>query len=183
MSQIRIAAVTAVAVNALLAIGCGPAPVNRPEVPEEIRAPETEQVELELFASGTQIYRCAAKADASGFEWVLKAPDATLFDGPDGSAPKAGTHFAGPTWEANDGSKFVGDSAIAKKATPDATAIPWLLIPKKSTEGSGRFSGFSFVQRVNTTGGKAPATGCDASAVNTENAVAYTASYFFYRAR
>jgi hypothetical protein len=80
-----------------------------------------------------------------------------------------------------EGSKFVGDGASAQRAdAPETTAIPWLLIPKKEVSGTGEFSKFTYAQRVNTTGGKAPSTGCDASHLGEEAKIEYTASYFFY---
>jgi hypothetical protein len=58
-------------------------------------------------ASGVQIYDCSAsKADPSKFEWVFRAPEADLFDG---TGKKIGKHYAGPTWESNDGSKVIGE--------------------------------------------------------------------------
>ena len=45
-------------------------------------------------------------------------------------------HFAGPTWQASDGSKVVGE-LVAKDAGPDPNAIPWLLLAAKSTQGPG----------------------------------------------
>jgi hypothetical protein len=44
----------------------------------------------------------------------------------------------------------------------------------------GLFSEIAFVQRVNTWGGVAPTTGCDASTVNTLIRVPYSADYYFY---
>lgn len=67
--------------------------------------------------------------------------------------------------------------------SPDADAIPWLLLETKSTEGSGVFSQVTFIQRVNTTGGKAPDSGCDMAAVTMESAIPYAADYYFYKAR
>ena len=37
-----------------------------------------------------------------------------------------GIHYGGPTWESLSGSKVVG--AVIDRATPDASAIPWLLL-------------------------------------------------------
>ena len=172
-----------VAVSLVAACGA-PAPLSAPVVPDAIRAPDNQAVHLKFFGAGTQNYTCTPKADGSGFEWKLTGPEATLFDGASDAAPKAGTHYAGPTWESVDGSKFLGDGAAAAKAdSPDASAIPWLLIPKKSTEGSGEFTDISFAQRVATTGGKAPAGVCELGAAGVVEKVPYTATYYFYRAQ
>ena len=159
---------------------CGHA-VVAPTVPEAIKAPADQKASLEFFAKGTQNYTCTQSATDQTYSWVFTAPEATLYDGTDDKAPVAGSHSAGPTWQTKDGAKFVGDSPNAKKAdSPDAASIPWLLIPKKSTDGSGQITTMNFAQRVNTSGGKAPTTGCDASTVNTVQKIDYTANYFFY---
>ena len=38
------------------------------------------------------------------------------------------------------------------------------------------------IQRLSTTGGKAPASGCDAAHIGAEVEIPYTADYFFYQA-
>jgi len=50
----------------------------------------------------------------------------------------------------------------------------------ESTEGPGIFAGTTFIQRVNTVGGKAPSA--DGPFVGQVARVPYTADYFFYRA-
>ena len=62
-----------------------------------------------------------------------------------------------------------------------ATTIPWLLLRANSTEGPGVFQGVTFIQRLNTVGGTAPTTNCDAAHVGQEARVSYTAEYWFYR--
>jgi hypothetical protein len=93
-----------------------------------------------------------------------------------------GKHYAGPTWEANDGSKVVA-AVKARVDAPSADAIPWLLLYAKSTEGTGMFSDITSIQRVETMGGKAPQDGCDSTHVDEEVRVPYTAVYFFYTAQ
>ncbi len=46
----------------------------------------------------------------------------------------------------------------------------------------GTLTSTTFIQRLNTTGGLAPAGGCDATLVGATAPVAYTADYYFYRA-
>ena len=62
---------------------------------------------------------------------------------------------------------------------PDASAIPWLLLVAVSTEGPGVLDGVTYIQRVNTTGGLAPAV--PGTFVGQEADVPYTAEYYFYR--
>jgi hypothetical protein len=135
---------------------------------------------LETRAVGVQIYECSAsKADPTRFEWVFKAPEADLFDA---KGNKIGKHYAGPTWESNDGSKVVGE-VVAKDNGPAADAIPWLLLSAKSTSGKGVFSRVLSIQRLSTVGGKAPAEGCDKTQSGKEARVAYKARYTFFAAK
>ena len=133
-----------------------------------------EQLFLQVHAQGDQIYTC--KSDISQFTWTLKAPDARLFD-KDGKP--FGRHFAGPSWEANDGSRISG-KAVADAPSPNADSIPWLLIKVLSHDGKGALSRATTIQRINTKGGKAPASGCDASHAGQEVRVSYSADYLFY---
>jgi hypothetical protein len=144
------------------------------QVPQQLQPPATEQLLLQVHAKGDQIYAC--KGDAAQFAWTLKAPDAQLFD-KDGKP--FGRHFAGPSWEAQDGSRVTG-KAVANAPSPDADSIAWLLINIVSHEGAGVLSRATTIQRVKTKGGKAPATGCDASHAGQEVRVAYSADYLFY---
>ena len=49
-----------------------------------------------------------------------------------------------------------------------------------STTGPGVLSDATYVQRLNTAGGKAPASGCDATTAGTDTRSAYSADYYFY---
>ena len=103
-------------------------------------------------ATGFQIYVCRPGADGKP-AWTLKAPDAELFDE---QGKSIGKHFGGPTWQLNDGSQITGKMA-AKADAPDPKAIPWLLVTVTGHSGSGKLSGVTSIQRVNTVGGLAPA--------------------------
>lgn len=147
-----------------------------PSVPKNLEPPKTEKVAFALAAKGVQIYQCStSKNDASKFEWAFKAPEAELFDH---QRTKVGKHYAGPTWESNDGSKIQGE--VKAKGTPSSQAIPWLLLGAKKTEGQGLFSPVKSIQRVDTVGGNAPQTGCDRTQTGKEIRVPYTANYYFY---
>src|SRR5262249_3603356 len=123
------------------------------------------------YAVGVQIYRW------DGATWNFVAPEATLYADA-GHHGVIATHFVGPTWESVSGSEVVG--ARVASATPDSTAIPWLLLQAKSTDGPGIFNDVTYIQRVNAVGGKAPTTPGDY--VGQEVRVSYTAEYYFYRA-
>lgn len=155
------------------------AAATAPAIPDAIKAPANEQKSLEVYAKGVQIYICAPKKDdATQFEWTLKAPEAELTDS---QGKKLGKHSGGPSWEATDGSKVIGDRDKVKSSPPpDANAIPWLWLPTKSTAGKGVFSQVKSIQRVSTEGGKAPTTGCDKAYKDRETRVDYQATYYFY---
>jgi hypothetical protein len=149
-----------------------------PMVPEALKPPADQRLSLETVGIGVQIYECKpAKDDPKRFEWVFKAPEAELFDS---AGNRIGKHYAGPTWEANDGSKVVGEIK-GRDNSPDPGAIPWLLLSAKSTAGNGVFSRIQSIQRLRTVGGKAPAAGCDRAQAGSETRVAYKARYYFYR--
>jgi hypothetical protein len=147
------------------------------EVPAELRAPENERLLLQVRGKGDQIYTC--KEDGGKFSWTLKAPEAELTN-MDGSA--FGKHFAGPTWEAKDGSRVVG-KAVADAASADGDAIPWLLITVVNRNGDGVLGKVTSIQRIHTKGGKALASGCDAGHVGQETRVGYSADYLFFVAK
>jgi len=151
--------------------------LTAPMVPDSIKTSSNEVLLFSAKATGVQIYECQAKKDDSTrYEWSFKAPEADLFDAKGG---KVGRHYAGPTWEASDGSKVVGEVKGHSPAA-DANAIPWLLLSARQHEGNGIFSHVTSIQRVETSGGKAPAEGCDQSSLGNEVRVPYTAVYYFY---
>jgi hypothetical protein len=148
-----------------------PAPV----VPDNLKVPEGQVVLFHALGKGVQIYVCTrSAADPTLFTWVFKAPQADLLDA---AGEKVGIHYAGPTWESLGGSKVAG-AVLQKSPSPDPTAVPWLLLQAKSTEGAGFWSDIRSIQRVNTTGGQAPAGSCDVE--GTELRVDYTADYYFF---
>jgi hypothetical protein len=153
-----------------------PKPDSTPAVPDAVKVPVTESLAFKANAKGVQIYESRArKDDPSKFEWVFKGPEADLFDE---QGKKIGRHYAGPTWESNDGSKVVGE-VKGKAEAKDASGVPWLLLSVKAHEGSGAFGAVTYIQRVNTVGGKAPAE-CDEKAAGKEFRAPYTAVYLFY---
>ena len=148
-----------------------------PVVPENLKVPATQTMSLEAQATWVQIYECSAgKTDPTRFEWVFKAPEVELFDS---AGRRIGKHYAGPTWESNDGSRVIGE-VTERNDGPDANAIPWLLLNAKSTSGQGVFSQTQSIRRVHTAGGKSPAEGCNQAQTGQQARVAYKATYYFY---
>jgi Protein of unknown function (DUF3455) len=167
-------AVLLAAGSSILAVS-GAAQQDSQRVPQQLQPPANEQLLLQVHAKGDQIYTC--KSDGAQFTWTLKAPDAQLFD-KDGKP--FGKHFAGPSWEAVDGSRVTG-KAVANAPSPDADSIPWLLVTIVGhSDNHGLLSRATTIQRLNTKGGNAPAAGCDAAHVGQETRVPYYADYLFY---
>lgn len=130
---------------------------------------------IEAFAKGVQIYTC--KATGSSYAWTLKGPDATLSDA---KGHAIGKHFAGPSWQAADGSVVVGETLNASPP-PDAGAVAWLVLRAKSHSGSGEMASVQYIVRTRTEGGVAPAAGCDATHADKEVRVPYSAIYLLFR--
>lgn len=148
--------------------------VNQPlqaEVPAALVPAGERAVEI-IGAKGVQIYQCRIAADGSA-AWAFVGPEADLFDG---SGRSAGKHYAGPHWEAADGSKVIG-TVKSRADAPQAGAIPWLLLTTKSVGGDGRYAKVTSIQRINTVGGIAPAAKCEAAISGKTERVPYTADY------
>jgi hypothetical protein len=142
------------------------------DIPAKLVPPQPLSLVGKYVAKGVQIYICTVKGSAS--EWDFKAPEAELIDAQGRSFAK---HYAGPTWEARDGSKIVG-KILASEPAPKTGAIPWLLLAAESS-GSGVLGGTRFVQRSNTSGGIGPIGACPTA--GTERRVEYTADYIFFK--
>jgi hypothetical protein len=157
--------------------GLAVAQMAPPRVPTNLQPPATEALVLRASGRGRQIYVCQPGAGGGAkFAWVLEKPEAELVDS---QGKIIGRHYEGPTWEGTDGSKVVGELEQRANA-PRAGAIPWLLLKAKRTEGAGRFGRVTYIQRVDTKGGAAPAGGCDESHAGKEVAIEYEAEYYFY---
>lgn len=177
--------------------------VTPPTVPDNKLQVEAGNVAFLLgHAVGTQNYVC--KPSGTGVRFVLFTPEATLFK--DNDDRQITTHFFSPnpaepntdatvvadgliraTWQARDSSTVWAkvhqpDGAL----TVDPNAIAWLLLDAAGVQdgptGGHTLSDTTFVQRVNTTGGLAPSTGCTSSTdVGNQAFVPYTADYVFYK--
>ncbi len=150
--------------------------IKTDDIPAPLHVPANAVLTLRTHGAGAQVYLCRAdRDDAARVEWQLKKPEADLFD----HGNKIGRHYAGPTWEATDGSKVTGE-VVARVDSPDPNAVAWLLLSAKSTSGNGVFGHVRFIQRLRTVGGNAPSVGCDQASIGSELRVAYSAEYWFY---
>jgi hypothetical protein len=170
--------------------------VTPPAVPDLLKVEEGNEAYLVGHAIGTQNYVCLPAGN--GFAWSLFTPEATLFDD---DYRQIITHFNSPnpiehgtirpTWQDSRDTSAVW--AKAEQSSTDAPfveagAVAWLLLNVKDTgaqvgpTGGHRLTNTTFIHRVNTHGGVAPATGCgQPSDVGSRRFVPYTADYFFYR--
>jgi hypothetical protein len=178
MRRLLITAMATVAVALPLAqvAQAGPA---APSVPGEIAVSGDHKPYLIAHAEGVQIYACHSVAD--GYAWRLLAPRATLTGEND---MPLGRHYGGPTWEARDGSTVVGVREAGVSVDP--AAVDWLRLRADSrTAGADgdRLADTTYIQRINTVGGRPPAAGeCDEDVVGEQREIPYSADYVFFKA-
>lgn len=169
--------------------------IEPPVVPTDLVVSSDHRPYLVAHAIGTQNYVCAPKGD--GFAWKPYGPQATLFDD---HGHQITTHFLSPnpdeqgkyrpTWQHSRDTSAVWASPVAETSDPayvEAGAIPWLkleIVGRTRGVDGRRLTETTFIQRVDTVGGIAPATGCSAAANLGERAlVPYETDYVFYKAR
>ena len=164
-----VAALAAVSLVAQVALAGPPSP----KVPDQIKVDDGNKVFLVGHATGVQIYTC------NGALWSPAVPRASLY-GDNGKLIVS--HFAGPTWQAKDGSKVLG--TVVDKIIVDRTAIPWVLLSASTTPGADgdRLVDTTFIQRIHTAGGLTPpAADCNAATAGKVVEVPYTADYVFWK--
>ena len=173
---------TALATIALVTLaGCASsyktATVNNAALPEAVRVPDGHRQTAWTVGKGEITYECRAKADAPGqHAWAFVAPVAALTDA---SGQNVGRYYGGPTWEGRDGSMVKGKQVGLAPAA--AGNIAWQLVQATPSTGQGLFEGTSYIQRLNTQGGVAPAATCAASNQGQRMQVAYQADYVVYK--
>jgi hypothetical protein len=142
-----------------------------------LRASADEAPAFMLSGKGEQIFECRPRvADPNAFDWVFVGPDATLYEG----AGSVGRLTTANVWESSSDRTSV--SGFVRATQPGgANNIPWAMLRAWPSGDSGRFAGVTSIQRVNTSGGVAPATGCDASHAGGETRVPFSADYYFYK--
>jgi hypothetical protein len=167
-----------------------------PPVPAAIQVPAGNKLFRVGHAIGTQNYVCLPSG--SGVKFTLFTPQATLFE----KHKEIMTHYFSPnpseggtiraTWQhSNDTSMVWGEVKPGNSSTDPAYvapgAIPWLLVTvvgyQDGPGGGDKLAETTFIQRLNTSGGVAPSTGCSSSAdVGKTAFVPYTTDYYFYKA-
>ena len=171
---------------------------------------EGNSVFLAGHAFGTQGYVCLPTS--TGASWTVNSarPEATLFTNVFGEAVQIITHFLSPdanpnefapsplpfgnaTWQSSfDSSKVWAQATKVIPAgttanCPNSGSIPCLVLQSIGTQegptGGKILAKTTFVERLNTNGGAAPATGCSVfTDVGKQSLVPYTADSFFFRA-
>ncbi len=174
-----LAATAAIALSACASNMAAPAmPFSQASLPAAVQVPAGHRVTMETVGVGQITYECRAKKDMAGHEWVFVGPDAQLMDR---MGNKVGKYFGPPaTWESNDGSKLTGAQLAVAPAA--AGSIPLQLVKANPAMGMGAMQGVTYIQRVATQGGIAPAMLCDASKAGTKQIVNYQADYIFWKA-
>lgn len=174
-----LALVAVAALSACATQGTMMAPFSQAALPEAVKVPAGHVVAMETLAAGDITYQCRVKKDMAGqFEWVFVGPDAGLKDR---SGQGVGKYYGPPaTWESGDGSRVTG--AQLAVAPAGAGSIPLQLVKANPATGMGAMQGVSYIQRVNTQGGVAPASVCVAATLDQKHIVKYTADYIFWRA-
>ena len=148
------------------------------QVPAEVTPPAGNKAALTLVGIGDLSYECKAVADKPGtFAWTFAGPNAKLMDA---NKKEVGKYYGGPTWEAADGSKVTGKQLAVAPGT--AGSIPLQLVQAAPSTGTGVMTDVTYIQRLKTVGGVAPATpACAAGNVGAKTTVPYQADYVFYK--
>jgi hypothetical protein len=185
--------------------------IPSPVTPVAITPPVGNSAFLVGHAFGTQGYVCLPSG--TGASWTVNGarPEATLFANIFGEATQIITHFLSPntnpnkfapnplafanaTWQSSfDSSRVWAQTqhaispAGSDPSCPNTGSIACLLLQVIGAEegpaGGRSLTKTTFIQRLNTNGGSAPATGCSVSGdVGKQTLVPYTADYYFFRA-
>jgi len=184
--------------------------IPSPTTPERITPPAGTSAFLLGHGVGTQGYVCLPTG-TGGASWTVNGarPEATLFTRIFGDAVQIITHFLSPVVNPNDigpkpprfgdvtwQSSFDSSRVWAQKknfipagsdaSCPNGGSIDCLLLQVIGSDegpaGGRSLTKTSFIQRLNTNGGSAPATGCLVTGdVGKQVLVPYSADYFFFR--
>jgi hypothetical protein len=164
---------------AVLLTACASTPTfNQQALPAAVQVPTGHKVVMETVGAGDITYECKIKKDtADQYEWTFIGPDAQLTDR---GGMNVGKYFGPPaTWHSNDGSRVTATQVAV--APGGAGNIPLQLVMANPATGSGAMNGVSYIQRVATRGGVAPADLCSAAKAGATQKVPYQADYIFWK--
>jgi hypothetical protein len=132
---------------------------------KQIQVPTGNKTVAEMQANGVQTYQCINR------QWKYLQPDAILTS--DGKPVVV--HSRGPVWTSvTDGSSVTARVIRSEQVNKE---LPNLLLEGSSHRGPGQLSDITYIQRVNTTGGLAPAGTCRSGSTVS---VSYSAKYTFW---
>jgi Protein of unknown function (DUF3455) len=170
--------------------------IEVPSMPAVLAVPPGHEAFAVGHAEGSQNYICLPIGNA--YAWTFFGPQATLFDDDD---KQTSTHFLStdpfgvnrPTWQHSKDSSLIWGAVVAsatsvtEPAYVEAGAIPWLLVSVAAAQegptGGHKLSQATYIHRLDTSGGVAPAAGCAGVAdIGKKALVPYTTDYYFYRA-
>jgi hypothetical protein len=171
------------------------AEVTPPVVPAAIEVAAGHTPYLVGHAAGTQNYSCVPTD--KGIAWQLYTPQATLLDA---TGKQLTTHFFSPnplaaaeflpTWQHSADTSAVWVKADAAPYTGTdfvaPGAVAWLRLRVVASvagpTGGEALTATTYIQRVHTSGGVAPAAGCSRPRdLGKKVFVPYSADYYFYR--
>lgn len=191
----------------------GNAGITPPSTPAAITPPSGNFPFLVGHASGTQGYLCLPSGSGASWTVDAARPQATLFltlfgnfsqqilthflspdTNPNPATAPNPLPFGSPTWQSSLdssavwGNKLASITAGSDPTCPNTGSIPCLLLQAIGSvtgpTGFGLMTHTTYIQRLNTNGGSAPATGCAVSSdVGSQVLVPYTADYYFYTAQ
>ncbi|MEZ5645676.1 MAG: DUF3455 domain-containing protein [Burkholderiaceae bacterium] len=176
--SLAVPAVLALAACAGTADRGGAMAFSQSMLPAGMQVPAGHRVAMETVGVGQITYECRVRQDAAGqFAWAFAGPDARLLDR---SGRQVGRYYGPPaTWEAADGSRVTGKQLAVSPG--GAGNIPLQFVQADPAMGSGAMQGVSYIQRVATQGGVAPAKPCDAARAGSKEVVRYQADYIFWK--
>lgn len=125
-----------------------------------------------LHATGAQIYECKAAADGTQ-AWTFREPIAALMD----NGKTVGRHFAGPSWDLDDGSGVTG-KVVSSAPSAGPNDVAQLALQVVAHHGTGLLAEAGSVLRLRTAGGALKGA-CDRA--GELRSIPYTADYVFLR--
>ena len=165
-----------------------------PDVPADLEVPAGHKLFLQARAIGTQNYICLPTD--SGVDWAFFGPQATLFK----FRRQIITHFLSPNPDEEDLPRATwqhsripaGYGAMRSHLPPIPVSLSQVRFPgccsrwwerSRAPAGGTRLMETVYIQRIRTSGGEAPETGCDDQDPNVgaRALVPYEADYLFYK--
>ena len=150
--------------------------VDNAALPEAVRVPAGHMQSMHTTGSGEITYECREKKAGGGHEWAFVAPGGHA-DKPPGQGGRQvlrRPHLGGQRRLQGHRQAAGGEPGSGWQHPPAAGA-------GQPATGEGAMKGVSFIQRLKTVGGVAPALPCGAEQMGQKQVVPYRADYAFYK--